>query len=57
MKKYRIVVLVVLMNAVDMSDPPRHFMLFCKLQKGGLTDAKRSQRDIENPIQTLYVIL
>jgi hypothetical protein len=26
-------------------------MLFCKLQKGGLTDAKRSQRDIENPIQ------
>lgn len=30
-----------------MSDPPGHFMLFCKLQKGGLTDAKRSQRDIE----------
>jgi hypothetical protein len=34
-----------------MSDPPGHFMLFCKLQKGGLTDAKRNQRDIKNPIQ------
>ncbi len=36
---------------VDMSDPPGHFMLFCKLQKGGLTDAKRSKRGIKNPIQ------
>jgi len=22
---------------IDMSDPPGHFMLFCKVQKGGLT--------------------
>jgi hypothetical protein len=34
------------LSPVDMSDPPGHFMLFCKLQKGGLADAKRSQRDI-----------
>jgi hypothetical protein len=34
-----------------MSDPPGHFMLFCKEQKGGLTDAKRSQGGIANPIQ------
>ena len=34
-----------------MSDPPGHFMLFFKVQKGGLTDARRSQRDIENSIQ------
>ena len=36
---------------VNMSDPPGHFMLFCKLQKVGQTDAKRSQRDIESSIQ------
>jgi len=35
--------------AVDMSDPPGHFVLFCKLQKGGLKDDKKSQRSIENP--------
>jgi hypothetical protein len=30
-------------HSVDMSDPPGHFVLFCKLQKGGLGYAKRSQ--------------
>jgi transposase InsO family protein len=34
-----------------MSDPPGHFVLFCKLQKGGLRHAKRSQRGIQSPIQ------
>jgi len=34
-----------------MSDPPGHFVLFCKLQKGGKTYAKRSQRGIQGPIQ------
>lgn len=34
-----------------MSDPPGHFMLFYKLRKGGLTDAKRSKKGIKNPIQ------
>jgi len=38
-------------NGVDMSNPPGHVMLLCKLQKGSLTDAKRSQLDIENLIQ------
>ncbi|UCC38783.1 MAG: transposase [Candidatus Aminicenantes bacterium] len=38
-------------GVVGMSDPPGHFMLFCKLQKGGLTDAKRSQRGIQSPFQ------
>jgi len=37
--------------AVDMSDPPGHFMLFAKLHKGGLTDEKRSRRGIQNPFQ------
>jgi len=38
-------------NSVDMSDSPGHFMLFCKLQKGGQTDSKKSKRGIQNPIQ------
>jgi hypothetical protein len=36
---------------VDMSDPPRHFMLFAKLHKGGLTYEKRSRRGIQNSFQ------
>jgi len=36
---------------VDMSDPPVHFVLFCKLQEGGLTDAKRSHGGIQSPLQ------
>jgi len=32
-------------------------MLFCKLQKGGLVDTKRSQRDMQNVIKFIdYVI-
>ena len=38
-------------SPVGMSDPPGHFVLFCKLQKGGLRHAKRSQRGIQSPIQ------
>ena len=34
-----------LLKIVDMSDPLGHFVLFCKLQKGGKTYAKRSQRE------------
>ena len=37
------------MGLAGMSDPPGHIMLFCKLQKGGLTDAKRSQRGTQSP--------
>lgn len=36
---------------VDVSDPSGHFVLFCKAQKGGLKDEKRSQRGTKNPIQ------
>jgi hypothetical protein len=36
---------------VRMSDPPGHFVLFCKLQKGGIAYAKRSQRGIQSPFQ------
>jgi len=36
---------------VGMSDPPGHFVLFCKLQKGGLGHAKRSQKGIQSPFQ------
>jgi hypothetical protein len=34
-----------------MSDPPRHYMLFAKLHKRGLTDEERSQRGIQIPFQ------
>jgi hypothetical protein len=33
----------------DMSDSPGYYVLFCKLQKGSLTNDKRSYRNIENP--------
>jgi len=36
---------------VRMSDPPGHFVLFCKLQKGGIAYAKRSQRGIQGSFQ------
>jgi hypothetical protein len=36
---------------VGMSDPPGHFLLFYKLQKGGKAYAKRSQRSIRDPLQ------
>jgi len=36
---------------VRMSELPGHFVLFCKLQKGGKAYAKRSQRGIQNPFQ------
>jgi hypothetical protein len=38
-------------DSVGMSDPLGHFVLFCKVQKGGLEDAKRSPRGIQSPIQ------